>query len=216
MLLSIEHVEKSDCGKAFDIDGMPLAEKISADSQTKAEPSPIPHIEISSETLLTASQLAPPPFKPSPQHRDILPKFTYPAPEAGAKSVGVDTFNRLFHEPIVELQNASLFVLQTLYPSDAKHTYPTKTIEGTVPLIMRDMDGVAHTENSTSISTSNGNRTFHFNSKFVFSTRYLSDLTKNGDLPFVAEVRGIMVHELTHTWQWSCNGTPGGLIEDIP
>src|SRR5579862_2345496 len=83
MLLSIEHVEKSDCGKAFDIEGKPLAEKISVDSETKTEPSPIPHIEISSETLLTASELPPLPFKPSPLHRDILPTFTYPAPEDG-------------------------------------------------------------------------------------------------------------------------------------
>jgi hypothetical protein len=215
MLLSVEHVEKSDCGKTFDVDGKPLAEEVSLTPDIQIEPSPIPHLDISTETLQTAIQLPPLPYRPSPQHRGILPKFTYPPPEANAKSVGLDTFNRLFREPLVELQNASLFVLQTLYPSDAKHTYPTKTIEGTVPLIMRDMDGVAYTENSTSTSTSNGKKTFHFSSKFVFSTRYLSDLSRNGELPFVVEVRGVMVHELTHTWQWTCDGTPGGLIEGI-
>src|SRR5579859_4505641 len=203
MLISVEHIEKSDCGKSFDADGNPI-EEISLSPETGFEPSPIPHIEISTESLQTAFQLPPLPYRPSPQHRGILPRFSYPAPEANAKSVGVDTFNRVFREPLVELQNASLFVLQTLYPSDGKHTFPTKTIEGTVPLIMRDMDGVAHTENSSSSSTSNGKKTFHFSSKFVFSSRYLSNLSKNGDLPFVAEVRGIMVHELTHTWQWTC------------
>lgn len=216
MLISTEHVEKSDCGRAFDANGTPLAEEISSSSQPENDLSlHIPHIKVSFETLAMVFQLPPLPYKPSSQHRGILPKFTYPAPEGNPKSVGVETFNRLFHEPLVELQNASLFVLQTLYPSDAKHTYPTKTIEGTVPLILRDMDGVAHTENSTSSSTSNGKRTFHFTSKFVFSTKYLSSLSRNGDVPFVTEVRGVMVHELTHTWQWTCNGTPGGLIEGI-
>jgi len=80
---------------------------------------------------------------------------------------------------------------------------------------MKDMDGNAHAENSTVIVSSGTKKQFKWRSNLVFSTRNLTSISKRGntDQWFIDEVRGVIVHELTHSWQWSCNGTPPGLIE---
>ena len=82
-------------------------------------------------------------------------------------------------------------------------------------LIMRDMDGNAHAENSTVIVAVGGRKQFKWRSNLVFSTRNLTSISGrgNGDAWFIEEVRGVIVHELTHSWQWSCQNTPSGLIE---
>jgi hypothetical protein len=127
--------------------------------------------------------------------------------------VGLDTFNRLFPQPLWELEQASLYILANLYPSDAAYTFTPKTLDGDVSLIMRDMDGNAHAENSTVIISSGGKNLYKWRSNLVFSTRNLTNIAKRGDTYFLEEVRGVIVHELTHSWQWSASNTPGGLIE---
>jgi hypothetical protein len=83
---------------------------------------------------------------------------------------------------------------------------------------MRDMDGNAHAENSTVIITSGTKKEFKWRSNLVFSTRNLTEIANwgRGDKWFIEEVRGVIVHELTHSWQWSCSNTPMGLTEGKP
>jgi hypothetical protein len=158
------------------------------------------------------------PYTPSQLHRTVLPKFIYPTPESSCNSVGLSTFNRLFPQPLWELEQASLFILEKLYPSDDTYTFTPKRLDGAVSLVMRDMDGNAHAENSTVIVSSGGRKQFKWRSDLVFSTRNLTNLANRnaGDTWFIEEVRGVIVHELTHSWQWSCNNVPGGLIEGPP
>ena len=47
------------------------------------------------------------------------------------------------------------------------------------------------------------------------SASHLSKHVDRGEEYLVSEVRGVLVHELTHSYQWSVNGVPGGLIEGI-
>ena len=78
------------------------------------------------------------------------------------------------------------------------------------------MDGVAHAANSSShippfTGQSFPNVTHH--SDLVFSTRYLTGLEHHSDPAF--EIRGVILHELTHTYQYSAENVPGGLTEGI-
>jgi len=162
-------------------------------------------------------QPTPLPYTPSQLHKSVLPKFIYPTPDASCNSAGLSTFNRLFPQPLWELELASLFILETLYPSDDTYTFTPKHLDGAVSLVMRDMDGNAHAENSTVIISSGGRKEFKWRSDLVFSTRNLTNLANRnaGDTWFIEEVRGVIVHELTHSWQWSCHNVPGGLIEGL-
>jgi hypothetical protein len=83
-------------------------------------------------------------------------------------------------------------------------------------LIMREMPGNAHAENSSVTISSGGRREIKWRSNLVFSVGNLTNVA-NGrrDGAFVEEVRGVIVHELTHSWQWSCNETPFGLTEGL-
>ena len=113
------------------------------------------------------------------------------------------------------MEQASLFILATLYPSDETYTFTPKFVEGPVSLLMRDMDGNAHAENSTTVVTSGRKKEYKWKSNLVFSTRNLTTIANygRGDAWFVEEVRGVLVHELTHSWQWGCSDLPGGLLE---
>lgn len=167
----------------------------------------------------TQSARPPPslPYAVSHLHKRVLPQFQFPPVDPTCKSPGLDLFNRLFPQPLWELEQASLFILTTLYPVDDAYAFKPKQLEGPISLIMRDMDGNAHAENSTVIVSSGGKKQFRWRSNLVFSTRNLTSIGSrgNGDTWFIEEVRGVIVHELTHSWQWSCRDTPGGLIEGI-
>jgi hypothetical protein len=114
------------------------------------------------------------------------------------------------------MEQASLIVLDTLYPSDSTYTFRPKTLDGPVSLIMREMPGNAHAENSSVTIGSGGRREIKWRSNLVFSVGNLTNVA-NGrrDGAFVDEVRGVIVHELTHSWQWSCTDTPFGLTEGL-
>ena len=171
---------------------------------------------------IPALKPAPQSFKPIPLpyqapslHRAILPGFNYPTPEANCNSPGLDKFNRVFPRPLWEIEQASLFILATLYPSDSTYTFTPKSLEQPIQLVMRDMDGNAHAENSSVIITHGRNKEVKYRSNIVFSTRNLTDVGKRDDAAFVEEVRGVIVHELTHSWQWDCENMPGGLTEGL-
>ena len=172
---------------------------------------------------IPALKPAPQSFKPIPLpyqapslHRAILPGFSYPAPDASCHSPGLDKFNRVFPRPSWEVEQASLFILATLYPSDSTYTFTPKTLEQPIQLIMRDMGGNAHAENSSVTIAHGRKKEIKYRSNIVFSTRNLTQVAKRHDAGFVEEVRGVIVHELTHSWQWDCDNMPGGLTEGIP
>jgi len=78
------------------------------------------------------------------------------------------------------------------------------------------MDGVAHAANSMSYVgsfTGQGDRNVTHKSDFVFSTQYLGTLYTHPDPLF--EIRGVIFHELTHSFQYSAENCPGGLTEGI-
>ena len=108
-----------------------------------------------------------------------------------------------------------LFLLLYIPRTNPTHLSP-KPIEGPICLIVRDMDGNAHAENSSVIISSGGRKEYKWRSNLVFSSRNLTHLVRDftgGDVYFLDEVRGVIVHELTHSWQWSCSGMPDGLTE---
>ena len=177
---------------------------------------PIPPANSSLKPPAQSRKPPPPlPYKPSSLHQNILPEFIYPPTEA-SPCPGLQTFDRVFPRPIWEMEQASLFVLDTLYPSDGTYTFTPKVLEGPVSLIMRDMAGNAHAENSSVTISAGRKRQFKWRSNLVFSVGNLTNLTRDrSDAEFVEELRGVMIHELTHSWQWSCKDTPSGLTEGI-
>lgn len=142
---------------------------------------------------------------------DILSRFEYPPPDHS--SPGIDLFDKYIAYPINELHSAAIAIFGILYP---EKTFTPKLVQSPVNLVMRDMDGVAHAANSYSFSgpwVSQASRNVTHKSDFIFSTQYLSKLNTHSDPAF--EIRGIIYHELTHTFQYSAENTPGGLIEGI-
>lgn len=66
------------------------------------------------------------------------------------------------------------------------------------------MDGVAYT---TSSSLDDDHKQIHLSLTYVAGIA----CARQGD-----EIRGVLVHEMVHCWQWNAHGTaPGGLIEGI-
>ena len=153
----------------------------------------------------------PPPLETPPLWGELLSKFEYPSPDHSSK--GIDLFNQYVHYPINELHSAAISIFGILYPDE---TFVPKLVKSPVKLVMRDMDGVAHAANGMSYSgpfVGQASRNVTHTSDFVFSTQYLSNLATHSDPLF--EIRGIIYHELTHTYQYSAENAPGGLIEGI-
>ena len=187
------------------------ATKPSLPPRTTPAPPRIPALKPALQSFKTV----PLPYQASSLHRAHLPGFNYPTPEANCNSPGLEKFNRVFPRPLWEIEQASLFILATIYPSDSTYTFTPKPLEQPIQLVMRDMDGNAHAENSSVIVSHGRNKEVKYRSNIVFSTRNLTEVGKRDDAGFVEEVRGVIVHELTHSWQWDCDNMPGGLIEGI-
>ena len=140
------------------------------------------------------------PFMPS--HEDILPRYELVPPDYN--SPGVAKFVKYVLQPEEELRQASLFVIQCLYPTLGRHKNVKK-----IRFILRDMEGVAYTSNQNmEVTYPDGRKESFWEAEFVFSTRYLNQIDERR---FLAEVRGVIVHELTHAHQFSCPN--GGLVE---
>ncbi|KAL8724872.1 MAG: hypothetical protein Q9166_007701 [cf. Caloplaca sp. 2 TL-2023] len=104
-----------------------------------------------------------------------------------------------------DLRAAVTVVLSTLYkPSQSNsHIPPTRS----VTLVLRAMEGVAYTIGS---DLDDDHKEIHF------SLDYISKVPSEPTSRPRDEIRGVMVHEMVHCWQWSGHGTaPGGLIEGM-
>jgi hypothetical protein len=186
-----------------------LSTKPSLRPRTTPEPPRVPGLK----SAQPSTQSPPLPYIVPSLHKGILPKFTFPTPDPECNSMGLQAFYRTFPKPLWEMEQASLFILATLYPSDDKYAFTPKTIEGPISLILRDMEGNAHAENSSVIITNGRKKEYRWRSNMVFSVRNFTTIEGRGDGYFVEETRGVMIHELTHAWQWSCSGMPDGLTE---
>lgn len=154
---------------------------------------------------------SPPPLETPDLWRDFVPQFGYPAPDHA--SPGIDLFNTYITYPIHDLHAATICIFEILYPDSA---FKPKKVKSPVPLVLRDMDGVAHAANGSSHSGPFKGQSYpnvNHTSELVFSTRYLAGLEHHQDPAF--EIRGVFYHELTHSFQYSAENTPGGLIEGI-
>ncbi|KAI2617018.1 BSP-domain-containing protein [Hypomontagnella submonticulosa] len=74
-----------------------------------------------------------------------------------------------------------------------------------VTLVLRSMDGVAYT---TGTDLDNDHKEIHF------ALPYIGRISPPSR--YLAEITGVVVHELVHCYQWNGQGTaPGGLIEGV-
>ncbi|SCV70627.1 BQ2448_3389 [Microbotryum intermedium] len=123
--------------------------------------------------------------------------------------------------PFQLLEASATAVLRSLYPSSANtHTSASPTEQGaaareqspeahppsirSVTLHVRSIDGVAYTQ---SIPLDPEHKEIHFSADYVHGI----DSARIRD-----EIRGIIVHELVHVFQYDGKGTvPGGCIEGI-
>ncbi|KAJ3064285.1 hypothetical protein HDU98_012283 [Podochytrium sp. JEL0797] len=109
-------------------------------------------------------------------------------------------------EAVMLLGRLSGVVLGALYVTGRK-----KEEEGAPPthlqsirLVVREMDGVAHCTGSRE------------DKEIHVSAEYLRTVEKREGVEGLRkEVEGVLVHELTHVWQHSCEGFPGGLLEGV-
>lgn len=115
-------------------------------------------------------------------------------------SSGTRSFLRLLHASKT-LEDAVSTVLVQLYTNLPTHSIPPTR---SVTLILRDMGGVAYT---TGLDIDSDHKEIHF------STNYIQSIP---EARLSEEMRGVIVHEMVHCWQWDAHGTaPGGLIEGI-
>ncbi|KAF2262161.1 BSP-domain-containing protein [Lojkania enalia] len=115
-------------------------------------------------------------------------------------SSGTHAFLRLLHASDT-LSYAIDTVLRSLYTNLSPHCMtPTRS----VTLILRSMPGVAYT---TGKDIDSDHKEIHF------STDYINAVPEARQKE---EMKGVLVHEMVHCWQWNAQGTaPGGLIEGI-
>lgn len=127
-------------------------------------------------------------------------------------------FTECVPSPVELLKALSERVVKILYAAPPSH-YPY--FVSSITLILREFDGVAHCQGSKTTK------------ELHLSSSYILDFFKrnNSDKKLLeAELHGILVHELTHCWQWSekvkqknistvvayeKKPAPGGVIEGV-
>ena len=99
------------------------------------------------------------------------------------------------------LEEAVTSTLDLLYTKQSPAKFPPTR---SVTLILHEFNGVAYT---------NGTELDDDHKEIHLSTSYISKVDKTR---LAAEMRGVLVHEMVHCWQWQAEGSaPGGLIEGI-
>jgi len=98
--------------------------------------------------------------------------------------------------PITVMRDAVVAVLQWLYVTTDKAPKHVQTIQ----LVLRPMDGVAYTTGSHTV------KEIHFACQHIVNC---ADRCAD-------EIRGVLVHEVVHCYQYNGEGVcPGGLVEGI-
>ncbi|KAJ7508561.1 hypothetical protein B0H11DRAFT_1703851 [Mycena galericulata] len=135
--------------------------------------------------------MPPPPPNPAPEWP--LPKLSIRVDELDHPGAAI--FFESVHPPAA-LRAAVLASFEWLYATPA--CAPTNV--ASILLVLRPMDGVAHTFGS------------HTDKEIHFSLNHIANsATRARD-----EILGVLVHEVVHCYQHNANGTaPGGLIEGV-
>ncbi len=95
-------------------------------------------------------------------------------------------------------------VLELLYPTTPAADRGVWPGTRSVTLVLCDMDGVAYTRGR---ELDDDHKEIHLSLKYVASI---------GAERVREEVRGVVVHEMVHCWQWNGGGeAPGGLVEGM-
>ncbi|KJA28555.1 hypothetical protein HYPSUDRAFT_128954 [Hypholoma sublateritium FD-334 SS-4] len=134
-----------------------------------------------------------PPLPPTPPPRKA-PTFRLRVDDLAHPGVAV-FFSAVV--PADVLQRAVDASMTWLY---TRETAPTKYVVKSITLILRAMDGVAHTTGTRT------HKEIHLSLDYVLKTRYHA----------ADEITGVLVHEAVHCFQHFARGTcPGGLVEGI-
>lgn len=137
--------------------------------------------------------------KPTPPDTDseadaIKKKCTPEVEYINDNSAGGKKFAQLVPDAKLAMVQAAHYVCSVLYKKASEVPPVTK-----VKLVLEAMDGVAYaTGNATS-------------KELHISTNYVNGVGGNAKL----EIDGVLIHENTHIWQLSGNGSDGGLIEGV-
>jgi hypothetical protein len=134
---------------------------------------------------------------PSPKLRFELRDLTHPGALVFLTTTNVATV----------LADAVTAVLHTLYPHLDRHPGVVVPPVRSVTLVLRAMAGVAYT---TGTELDPDHKEIHL------SLDYIRRIPESPAARQPDEIRGVLVHEMVHVWQWDGRGTaPGGLIEGV-
>ncbi|KAB8337297.1 hypothetical protein FH972_021598 [Carpinus fangiana] len=160
------------------------------------------------------------PVSPVPKRPVSHPKPRLRLHNNSLEDEGSVLFVSTFHSPRELLVSAIEEVLATLYPSWYSKPHLSESTSATddadspvapwpevrsITLVIDDgYDGVAYT---SGIPIDDSHKEIHL------STTYVHHQQPSGRLQ--EEIYGVIVHEMVHCWQHSCDGIPGGLIEGV-
>ncbi|MBW0514717.1 hypothetical protein O181_054432 [Austropuccinia psidii MF-1] len=111
------------------------------------------------------------------------------------------------------LSSSATTVVKLLYISPAFSDYKPPPMRS-VTLYLQDMDGVAYTKSS---DLDEDHKEIHFSLEYIKNIKTSSkEKNHKSDLAGAYEIRGVLVHELVHCFQYNGKGKcPGGLVEGI-
>ena len=155
--------------------------------------SPIPSSERPKEPTRESSRPLPKPEMPHPKLRLEVRELSHPGAIAFLAALDASK----------AVSDALTIVVQSLYEPFTGDV-PSPAVRS-ITLILKPMDGVAMTV---------GNELDDDHKEIHFSLNYIEAVSKGNRT--ADEIRGVIVHEMVHVWQWNGKGkAPGGLIEGI-
>ena len=143
-------------------------------------------------------------------HKIDLERIKFKLIDTIPDSYGSILYNSIILNTPDFLKAQSSKIISLLYTDKCYPSYITS-----ITLAIKDMDGVAHCENLTH-STRMISLSTNYIEKFFFSNKANQNLLAD-------EIFGVVVHELTHAWQWATklnaptdnSKAPFGVIEGV-
>ncbi|MCJ1332890.1 hypothetical protein MMC10_009584 [Thelotrema lepadinum] len=155
--------------------------------------SPIPSCQEAQHSNTESTRPVPKPKMPHPKLRLEVRDLSHPGAIAFLGSL----------DATKAVSDALTVVVQSLY-EPFMGDVPSPAVRS-ITLILKPMDGVAVTV---------GNELDDDHKEIHFSLNYIETVSKGNRT--AEEIRGVIVHEMVHVWQWNGKGkAPGGLIEGI-